>query len=540
MMGALESSLLKSYGIEFYLSENNMLNNEVRYSPHGYILCTEAGSITLAISYLLSWHGPIFEEADCYDEVGRLSPFLQEGYDVVHIQDVIIITNDDTLESSKIKTAILNYGALAVSYYLENDNSNGYYNPETYAQYINESLYRNHGVTIICWDDNFSKDNFMTPPPGDGAWIAKNSWGTDWGDDGIFYISYYDKTIASGEFRDYNAIGIVIENTIPYNKNYQYDPSWTGGFIDMNSLRGINGSITYANQFEAAEDDLIAAVGTYFNESGVNYTAEIYVNGQLKLTQEGISPFRGFHTIKLNEYIPIKTGDIFKVVMTSNTMPYCYSQFFRVHYKENLSFFYYEDEWVDLYTDDENIACLKAYTVADDSYIINNQDISVDYDGDKYFSVKVLTADGHIVAGASVKFSINGKTTTVKTDKNGISKIKITDVPGKYVVKINYNGKTYANKVTVKQVLTASKVTVKKTAKKFTLKAKLKINGKLVKGKLITFKFNGKTYKVKTNSKGIAQKTLNKKVIKKLKKGKTYTVKVTYLKDTIKTTVKVK
>ena len=81
-----------------------------------------------------------------------------------------------------------------------------------------------------------------------------------------------------------------------------------------------------------------------------------------------------------------------------------------------------------------------------------------------------------------------------------------------------FNGKTYTNKVTVKQVLTASKVTVKKTAKKFTLKAKLKINGKLVKGKTVTFKFNGKTYKVKTNKKGIAQKTLKKNVIKKRKK----------------------
>ncbi|MDO5861123.1 hypothetical protein, partial [Methanobrevibacter sp.] len=64
--------------------------------------------------------------------------------------------------------------------------------------------------------------------------------------------------------------------------------------------------------------------------------------------------------------------------------------------------------------------------------------------------------------------------------------------------------------------------------------------GKLVKDKTVTFKFNGKTYKVKTNSKGIAQKTLNKNVIKKLKKGKTYTVKVTYLKDTVKSSVKVK
>ena len=103
-----------------------------------------------------------------------------------------------------------------------------------------------------------------------------------------------------------------------------------------------------------------------------------------------------------------------------------------------------------------------------------------------------------------------------------------------------YKGKTYKNTVTVKQVLKASKVTVKKTAKKFTLKAILKINGKLIKGKVIKFKFNGKTYNAKTNAKGIAQKTLTKKVINKLKKGKTYTVGVTYAKDTIKTTVKVK
>jgi invasion protein IalB len=71
------------------------------------------------------------------------------------------------------------------------------------------------------------------------------------------------------------------------------------------------------------------------------------------------------------------------------------------------------------------------------------------------------------------------------------------------------------------------------------LQAKLKINGKLVKGKVIKFKFNGKTYNAKTNNNGIAKVTIKKNVIQKLKKGKTYAVKVTYLKDTIKTTVKV-
>ena len=186
------------------------------------------------------------------------------------------------------------------------------------------------------------------------------------------------------------------------------------------------------------------------------------------------------------------------------------------------------------------IACIKAYTLKDDTAIVGNKNITVDYGGGKYFSVKVTTADGHIVVGASVKFKINGQSTAVRTDKNGIAKIKIKKLPKTYSMTTTYNGKTYKNTITVKHVIKASKVTVKKTAKKFTLKATLKINGKLVKGKIITFKFNGKTYKVKTNAKGIAQKALNKNVIKKLKKGKTYIVKVSYFKDNIKTTVKVR
>lgn len=72
------------------------------------------------------------------------------------------------------------------------------------------------------------------------------------------------------------------------------------------------------------------------------------------------------------------------------------------------------------------------------------------------------------------------------------------------------------------------------------LKATLKKGKKAIKGKTISFKLNGKTFKAKTNAKGIAKVTIKKNVIKKLKKGKKYSIKVTYLKDAIKATVKVK
>ena len=173
--------------------------------------------------------------------------------------------------------------------------------------------------------------------------------------------------------------------------------------------------------------------------------------------------------------------------------------------------------------------------------ITGNKNIKVDYAGGKYFSVKIVSKDGKVAAsGVSVKFTINGKSKIVKTNAKGIAKIKITNIPKKYTMTTTFNGKSVKNTVIVKHVIKASKITVKKTAKKFTLKATLKINGKLQKGKWMTFRFYGKNYKVKTNAKGIAQKTWNKNVINKLKKGKTYAVGVTYAKDTIKTTVKVK
>ncbi len=79
--------------------------------------------------------------------------------------------------------------------------------------------------------------------------------------------------------------------------------------------------------------------------------------------------------------------------------------------------------------------------------ITENKDIKVDYDGGKYFSVKIVSADGKVAAsGVSVKFTINGKTTTVKTDKNGIAKIKITDVPKKYTMTTTYDEKGHCQK----------------------------------------------------------------------------------------------
>lgn len=165
------------------------------------------------------------------------------------------------------------------------------------------------------------------------------------------------------------------------------------------------------------------------------------------------------------------------------------------------------------------------------------------YYGDGKYKVKLTNSSGKSIAGQYVSFKINGKTIAkVKTNKTGwaVFKIPTKYVPKTYKFTVSALGKTYNKKVTVKQVLTLKSVKVRKYAKKLVLTATLKKGKTALKSKQLTFKFNGKTYKAKTNKKGIAKVTIKKSVLKKLKIGKKVKYQVTYIKDTVKRTAKVK
>ena len=103
-----------------------------------------------------------------------------------------------------------------------------------------------------------------------------------------------------------------------------------------------------------------------------------------------------------------------------------------------------------------------------------------------------------------------------------------------YQITTNYLGSSIENTITVNKAPIQEKISLKvskttnieKTAKKLVLKTNLKSNGKSVSKKTVVFKFNGKTYNVATDKKGIAELTINKNIIKKLKKGKSYVVKI--------------
>ena len=171
---------------------------------------------------------------------------------------------------------------------------------------------------------------------------------------------------------------------------------------------------------------------------------------------------------------------------------------------------------------------------------VTAQDLKTTYTANPDYTIKIYDTNGKLVDGVNVVVKINGKAFKTLKTSNGIAKFKVTKTPGTYKLTITALKNTQTKTLTVKHIVTLKSVKVKKSAKKLTLQTNLaKINGKYLAKKTVTFKFNGKTYKAKTNSKGVAKVTIKSNILKKLKVGKKITYQATYLKDTVKKTVKV-
>ena len=249
-LAAFESALMKATGTEYDLSENNMKNIMSLYSRYGWKLETNLGAYDdMGYGYLAGWLGPVFESDEEYNPKSLISPLLDP---VFHVQNILFIQRDNQTDTKAIKEAVYKYGAVGTCIYWSGSyNKNGNY-------YYTGSSNSNHAVTIIGWDDNYSKDNFKTKPAGDGAWIIKNSWGTDTGNKGFYYVSYYDTRIAYAGRND-ATFAIVLNDSMRYDKNYQYDvPGKTDYMINYGDV------IWYKNRYTASDNEYLAAVSTYF------------------------------------------------------------------------------------------------------------------------------------------------------------------------------------------------------------------------------------------------------------------------------------
>ncbi|MBE6502195.1 MAG: hypothetical protein E7Z79_07105 [Methanobrevibacter thaueri] len=203
--------------------------------------------------------------------------------------------------------------------------------------------------------------------------------------------------------------------------------------------------------------------------------------------------------------------------------------------KYNITFEYSGDKNYPAFKKDANIT-------VETNPSITASNAKVLYSAGTTYKITVYKNKGITANSVNVVIKQNNKKfKTIKTNSKGIASFKITQTPGTYKLKITSLGKTVTKTLTVKHIVTLKTATVKKSAKKLILQATLaKVNKKYLKKKTVTFKFNGKKYKTKTNAKGVAKVTIKSNILKKLKVGKKITYQATYLKDTVKKTAKVK
>ena len=267
----------------------------------------EGGNSQLAGLKLATWSGPVAESTLAYSKAKEsLSVSSSLAYkSLFHLENTAWIPMQNR---NTVKTLLKRYGACAASYYHDD-----YYLSAKGAYYKPYGTSSNHEITIVGWDDNYSKNNFGTyKPSSNGAWLVKNSWGTNWGNNGYFWISYEDSVLKSmtAKFFDY-------AKASTYNRNYQYDGATSGGGATFGS-----NTIYAANVFTSKSTEDLKAVGYGVVDSNYKVTIKVYKNakngptsGTLMTSKTINNPSAGFHTAKLPKTVELTKGTKFSIVV---------------------------------------------------------------------------------------------------------------------------------------------------------------------------------------------------------------------------------
>ncbi|WP_048902045.1 lectin like domain-containing protein [Methanohalophilus mahii] len=293
-------------------SENHMKNTLSNESPTGFDF-EEGGTLNMATAYLARWSGPVNETDDPYSDNSSYNDYTNPDKPVAkHVQEVIYLPGRESVSGNDyLKKAVMEHGALFTIFKVNHsafaDNSTTYYN--------NGSEYGNrHGVALIGWNDSFPKEEFVNEPPEDGAFIVKNSWGTESGDSGYLYISYYEETFNVQE----TAIFSSAANVTNYDNIYQYDPL---GYI--NSYGFSNSTTAHgANVFQSSSEEYLEAVSFYTTDTNAICNVSIYTNlsstgpvgdNLVAQTNETFA-HAGYHTVPLDIPVNLAEGQNFSVI----------------------------------------------------------------------------------------------------------------------------------------------------------------------------------------------------------------------------------
>lgn len=287
------------------------------------------GTDACSMFALAKWTGAADETLAPYPQSSP--PALNDslGYqDIGHLQNVRYVNGAD---KNSIKQLILQYGSVSAPLYVD---LNKYYSPSTAAYYCSSKETTNHQLVLVGWDDSYSTGNFTSGsrPGANGAWIAKNSYGTEFGDNGYIYISYQDQSLLRSSSL---VFAYDMEGSDNYSHNYQYDGSASCTYRTLSSGNSIANIFTVkgnpgaqerleAVSFALAADNVQYAIQIYKNPKNGNPSSGVAV---FDSAQTGMTSYCGYYTIPLKQKVVFNQGDRFSVVISlasskSSDIPY--------------------------------------------------------------------------------------------------------------------------------------------------------------------------------------------------------------------------
>lgn len=300
-VSAMEAVLLPEKHLVFsadHMSLNNAFTMDVNVG----------GDCEMTMAYLSGWQGPVLEEEDPYGD-----GYSPEGLlPAVHVQEIQVCREADR---DWIKKMVRRYGAVQTSLFMSRKTTASderYYNEKSASYYYPVKQEKNHDVVILGWDDSYSRFNFLQVPDEDGAYICQNAWGSDFGEDGIFYVSYEDANIGS-----VNVVYSRIEAKDNYARIYQTDD------CGWQAVQGFgNETCWFANVYTAEAQERLAAVGFYATAPDAYY--EVYLVrdfagpqsfGEGEFLQGGALQNEGYYTVDLDQAGTLAEGERFAVAV---------------------------------------------------------------------------------------------------------------------------------------------------------------------------------------------------------------------------------
>ena len=297
---ALEASLMPERHMVFS-ADHFFLNS-------GFVLDQgTGGDYKMIMAYLCGWYGPVTEEEDPYGDGVSPDGLLP----AVHVGEIRYL---EGRPPSCYKEMILEYGPVQTSLCMDRSmtsDRSGWYSAGHAAFYYPKKETPTHDVLILGWDDTFPRTSFATQPPLDGAWICQNTWGEDFGDRGIFYVSYADPNIACGGLSYCR-----VEDAEPDTRICQNDPcGWQGrlGYEQENCFM--------ANIYQAGEDEQLEGMGFY--STGTHTTYDLYLVRSYSGTESlknrewltsGTIWDQGYFSVSLPQPQPLEDGERFAVI----------------------------------------------------------------------------------------------------------------------------------------------------------------------------------------------------------------------------------